>query len=143
MNKFLLATLLLSSAVRAEVIECPKLFPSEETALPEAGLGKTGAARIQRGHLSHAYIHFGEMYAEPFFTPPPSKKVKGGWDAKYSFAPEYKNWLVCRYGGDVWGGGTVERWQSLDPKLSSCLLKVREVKEPHVQAGWKASADCN
>jgi hypothetical protein len=51
--------------------------------------------------LSHAYLHFGELCVEQFFTPPASKKVKSGWDSKYSLGPEDKNWLVCRYGGDV------------------------------------------
>lgn len=142
MNKLLLVSLVLSSTAHAQVIECPKLFPSNETAFSEVSLGKTGAARVQRGHLSHAYMYFGELYGEQFFTPPVSKKVKGVWDAKYTFSPEYKNWLVCTYGGDAWGGGTVERWERLDPKITSCLLKVRQVKEPQMQTVWKATADC-
>ena len=88
-------------------------------------------------------MHLGELYGEQFFTPPASKKVKGGWDTKYSFGTEYKNWLVCTYGGDVRGGGTVERWQRIDANITSCLLKVREVKQPPTQTAWKATADCN
>lgn len=97
---------------------------------------------MQRGHLTYAYMYFGELYGEQYLTPPASKKVKGGWDAKYNFVPEFKNWLVCRYGGDEWGGGNVERWERLDPKITSCLLQVRKVKEPQTQATWKATAAC-
>jgi hypothetical protein len=142
MRILLYAALVLSSTVNAQVIECPKFFPSKDLALSEVPSGHKGSARLQPARLSHAYMYVGELYGEQTMVPPGGRKVKGGRDAEYNFAPQDPNWLICTYGGSAWGDGDIEWWEKLDPKINHCVLTVREIKEQPYPIRWTAAAVC-
>ncbi|HEV7817331.1 MAG TPA: STY0301 family protein [Janthinobacterium sp.] len=144
----LFAALVLASTANAEVIECPKLFPSKDITLSEVPLGHKGNARVQRAHLSLAYMYVGELYGEQYLVGPDVRNSKGGMDIEHGFRPEDTKWLVCRYGGNEWSrseqgvSGTIEWWEKLDPKITSCVLKIREIKVPHTTSDWTATTTC-
>lgn len=142
MKILMCAALVLSSIANAQPIECPKLFPAKDTALPELAPGNVGKVRVRQAHLSFAYMYFGDLFGEQTLVGPEAKKVKGGWDSEYGFSPQDTNWLICRYGGSSWGSGDIELWQKVPPNVTSCVLKVRQVSEPHSPAGWTAKAIC-
>ena len=148
MKGLLFAALVLTSTANAEVIECPKILPTEDTTLSEVPFGHNGSMRVQRSHLSFAYMYVGKIYGEQYMVGADVKNSKGGMDIEYGFRPENTKWLVCRYGGDEWSHstngvvGTIEWWERLDPKITACVLKVRAVKVPHLTSGWTAAATC-
>jgi hypothetical protein len=49
---------------------------------------------------------------------------------------------VCRYGGQHWGSGQIERWEQLPKRFTRCLQKEREIKVPHTTSDWSAAATC-
>ena len=149
MKKILLTALALSPTVNAQVIECPKLLPSMEMPQSAAPSPHKAGARLRPIGLTYADIQVSELYGLPAEVPPPGKKVKGGWDTEYRFMPQEKTkWLLCVYGGTEWSGlkhtnlGAVEWWGKVDEKANSCVLKVRETKNPHSLSDWSATAVC-
>ncbi|NHZ64095.1 STY0301 family protein [Massilia genomosp. 1] len=138
----LLAAIFLSSAAQAVEVTCPDFYRSKTLTLAPDSSDPEGHGLLKPAHLSYTYIHDGDLYSEQTLVPPASTKVKGGWQTEFSVVPETDNWLVCGYGGQTWGDGSLERWQRLDSKLSSCVLRVTQTKEPRSQTVWKARASC-
>lgn len=150
MKEFLLTALLLSPTVHAQVIECPKHLPSKELRLSDTPSPHQAGARILPTSLSYANIQFSELYGQPMDVPPEAKKVKGGWDTEYRFMQAEKTkWLVCSYGGasgSVISGGSVtgaaEWWGKVDEKSTTCVLKIRELKDRYLPTFYTATAVC-
>jgi len=90
----------------------------------------------------------GGLYGDDQLVGPEGRKVKGGWDTEYGFTPQQTKWLVCVYGGTEWSGmkrivpGRIEWWEKVDPKITSCILQVREIKFPASLSDWTATATC-
>jgi len=148
MRTLLFAALVLCASVKGEVIKCPERYPSKDVLLPEIPSGHQSSARLIPARLSLAYMYFGDLYGEQYLEGPGSRKVKDGWDTEYNFTPQETKWLVCVYGGTEWSGldrisgGSIERWEKLDPKIISCVLKVRETKIGASLSDWTATASC-
>jgi len=141
MRTLLFAALLLFSTAHAEVITCPERFPTKDMALSDNPAGRHGLARLKPARLSNAYMISGELYSEEQFVPDITK-VEGGRDVRYSFTPDDTNWLVCEYGGGERVGGSIQLWEKINPKISGCELKIREIKVPHTASDWSAAAAC-
>lgn len=95
-----------------------------------------------------AYMYIGELYGDQYLIGPDVAHSNGSMDIQHGFRPEDKKWLVCVYGGNEWSGnkqvidGPVQLWQKLDPRITSCILKVRKVKTSTSPAPWTATAEC-
>ncbi len=142
LKALLLAGFLLSSTVQAVEVACPDFYRSKTLTLPPDSSDPEGHGLMKPAHLSYTYIHDGDLYSEQTLVPPPSTKVKGGWQTGFGVVPDTDNWLVCVYGGQTWGDGRLERWQRLDSKLTSCVLHVRQTKVRQNPTAWKAWAAC-
>ena len=144
MKPLIFATIMLSTLGHAEMIKCPERFPAQDVSLPTAPSGEEGGARVQPARLSGAYFEIGPLFAPP--TVPLITKVKGGWDTEYLLGPidnHEPRWLVCRYGGQQWGGGQIERWEKLPKRFTRCLQKVRAARIPYTtNTDWTQSAVC-
>jgi hypothetical protein len=139
--RLLLATLALSSVVHAGEIKCPDRFPVKYVALPANPSYGGASVRITEARLSNAYFIEGQIYGPRVFIPD-TTKVKGGYDLKFGLLPNQPRWLVCKYGGERWGGGPIERWERMPDTINSCAMKVREIKIPHTTSDWTATATC-
>ncbi|MDP3671776.1 MAG: STY0301 family protein [Telluria sp.] len=140
MKKLLFAALVLVSTANAEVIKCPERYPTKDVTVSDNPSGRKGVARLQPTRLSNAYMVSGELYAEQQFVPEITK-VKGGLDIGYNF-PNEGRWLVCLYGGGERMAGSIDWWDRLNPKITECVLKLRETKVPHGESAWAATATC-
>lgn len=93
-------------------------------------------------------MQVGKLYRDQIEVPPGGRKVNGGWETKFHFPPTEDKWLVCVYGGNEWRpgtqmiGGAVEWWGKVDPKTTSCVLKVNATKEQYMPTFWTATASC-
>lgn len=116
----LLFACLLAPAVHAQVIECPKFYPWQDTPLAEVPYQHKGKGIVAKAKLSGAAMYTGEMGGQGELQGD-GRKVKDGWDVDYGFGPEPK-WLVCTYGKS----GDVTWWEQIDSKVTRCSLKVRE-----------------
>jgi hypothetical protein len=121
MKKLLLACLILAPAAQAQVFECPKFYPWQDTVMAEVPYKHNGKGVVRKQELFGANWMggdfndtFGEMQG------PPTKKVKGGVDI---VVPTFARWLVCDYGGGIsW-------WEELKldkNKAQSCVMQVRD-----------------
>ncbi|UOD29567.1 hypothetical protein INH39_29960 [Massilia violaceinigra] len=142
MKALLLAALIVSPAAQAVEVKCPDVYPAKTLKLAPDASDTEGHGLMKRAHLSYTYIHDGELYSEQTLVPPPRTKVKGGWHTEFGVVPDTDNWLVCVYGGATWGDGSLERWQRLDSKLSSCVLHVKQTRLKHNPQLWNAWAVC-
>lgn len=103
-----LAALAMILDVRAQTLQCPARFPTNDVSI-EGG-------RVQPARLSFAYIHSGDLYSEQLLRGPEPKQVQGGWDVQYGAMPTAGAWLVCLYGGTEWRGhdrispGKIQWW---------------------------------
>ena len=118
----LFACLLMSAAVEAQEVSCPRFYPSEDFILTDGSSQRSGQGVLKKQELSGASWMggdfndtFGEMAGG-------SKKVKGGLDTA---VPTFAKWFVCWYGG----GRAVAWWQELKPdlvKAGSCKIQLRD-----------------
>jgi hypothetical protein len=121
MKRLIFASVLLASAAEAQVIECPKFYPSEDTPLAEVPYQHKGKGFIAKARLNGASMFTGEINGQVELHGDRAK-VKGGWNVRYGFAPADVRWLVCSY-----GGGDIAWWEQLDTKTTSCQLELREM----------------
>jgi hypothetical protein len=150
---FFVSWLLVLSTAQAEEIRCPDRYPSNEATLSEVPAGHQGSGLVRGAKLSSAYIHVGQLHADPNgfeamqLVP---KRVKGGWDTDDAFSPGETKWLVCVYGGDGRLSvdnprvtGSVEWWERIGTNVSQCALHFREVKRTNrAPSDWTAAAAC-
>lgn len=151
MKTLLFTALTLAATANAEVIKCPDFYPGKEVTLPEIPSGHKGSGLIRGARLTSAYVYVGKLHSDPNgfeamqLVP---KKIKGGWESVDNFTPDETRWLVCVYGGDsksvglIRATGAIEWWESIDPKIARCELKFMEVKVPHSDSLWTATAVC-
>lgn len=119
MKPALLLLLALAPAARAQVIECPKFYPWEDTPLAEVPHQHKGKGFVAKSALRGAGMYGGELRGQGELQGD-AQKVRGGWDVRHGFAPGDQKWLVCTY-----GGGDVTWWEQIDPKVTSCIVKTR------------------
>jgi hypothetical protein len=120
-----LLLLVLAPAALAQVIECPKFYPWQDTQLAEVPHQHKGAGFVSKATLSGAGMYTGELNGKGELMGD-GKKVKGGWNVQHGFAPGEAKWLVCTY-----GKGDVTWWERIDPRVTACTLEVREAgREP-------------
>jgi hypothetical protein len=120
MKTLLLALLAVStSTTYAQVIECPKFYPWQDTRLAEVPPQHKGTGLLAKSRLAGASMYTGELGGQAELQGD-GKKVKGGWEVNYGFASGDARWLVCSYGAQItW-------WERMDPKATACKLEVRE-----------------
>jgi hypothetical protein len=121
MKRLILVTLLLGSGVQAQIIECPKFYPWEDTPLAEVPHQHKGKGFIAKARLEGASMYTGAINGHGELQGD-RNKVKGGWDVRYGFESADTRWLVCSY-----GGGDITWWEQLDSKTTSCKLEIREM----------------
>lgn len=153
--KAMFAVLLLGyGAVGAHELKCPASYPSNPISLPERPPGQAGVGEVRGGSLSDAYIYAGELHGRAYgfdaVTGPEPIRVKNGWNTEYTFTPSETKWLVCAYGGNELSRakprvqGKIEWWEPIAPRVTRCVLQVRELKQPYkVPSNWVASAVCD
>lgn len=120
MNKLVFSSLLLSTAAQAQVVECPKFYPWQDTQLAEVPYQHNGKGIVKKRALSGAsgfigeFNNAGELQGD-------IRKVKGGLDVGL---PSETKWLVCWYGKT----GDISWWEELKlgSKVTSCTLQIRE-----------------
>lgn len=146
--------LLLNTSAGAKELYCPDTYPTNPISLPRSS-DQAGAGLVRTGALSNAYLYAGKLHSDALgfdamVGTAQRKRVKGGWDIEYRFAPSETKWLVCTYGGDELSNakanlqGTIEWWEPVPSGVTRCMLQVREVKRPYrLPSGWTASAVCN
>ena len=120
MRAFALAVLL-APTVHAQVVECPKFYPWQDTPLAEVPYRHAGKGVVARAQLSGASMYVGDWNGRGELVGD-GKKVRGGRDTRYGFEPGDVKWLVCTYGRD----GSVTWWEQMDPKATSCVVRLRE-----------------
>jgi hypothetical protein len=108
-----------TSTTRAQVTECPRFYPWQDTRLAEVPPQHKGTGVLTKSRLASAAMYAGELGGQAELQGD-RQKVKGGWDVLYGFARGDARWLVCSYGAQItW-------WEQMDPKATSCKLEVRD-----------------
>lgn len=131
MRKLLFVCLLLGPAAQAQVIECPKFYPWEDTALAVAPPNHKGKGLVGKTSLDGATLTIGAVNNGTELRGD-IKKVKGGRTVEYHMTDGPK-WFVCHYGRDVaW-------WEELDNKVSRCKL---EIKNKNSEGMMDATLTC-
>lgn len=120
MRRALLLWVALAPAAQAQVIECPKFYPWQDTPVAEVPYQHKGQGFVAKAKLSGAGMYAGELNGRGELMGD-SKKVKGGFDVDFGFGREPK-WLVCSYGTS----GDIRWWEQIDAKATRCTLKLRE-----------------
>lgn len=145
--------LLLNANASADELWCPNSYPDNPVSLPRSP-GQTGAGLVRTGAFSNAYLYAGKLHSDPFgfeamVGTAERKRVKGGWDTEYRFAPSETKWLVCAYGGNELENakasrqGRIEWWEPIPAGATHCVLRIREVKQRNpLPSAWTASAVC-
>jgi hypothetical protein len=145
--------LLLNGNASSEELSCPNSYPDNPIGLPRSP-GQTGAGLVRTGAFSNAYLYAGKLHSDPsgfeaMVGTAQRKRVKGGWDTEYRFAPSETKWLVCAYGGNELQNakasmqGRIELWEPIPAGAIRCVLRIREVKQPYqLPSAWTASAAC-
>ena len=121
MRRALLLCAALARDVHAQVIECPKFYPSTDTALADVPYQHKGRGFVAKSPLRNALMYAGEINGKQALVGEPHK-VKGGRDLHHGFEPGESKWLVCFYGEDR----TIAWWEQIDPRVTSCVVQVRE-----------------
>lgn len=118
MNKLILAFLMLPAAIQAQVVECPKFYPWQDTPLSEVPYQHKGKGIVKKRELTGASGFDGELNGAAELQGI-RKNVKGGYDVEL---PGATKWLVCWYGER----GDISWWEQLDSsKTTRCVLRVR------------------
>lgn len=123
MTRLLLLALCFPLAALAEVVECPKFYPWEDTRLAEVPFGHSGMGNVVKSPLAGASMWEREPLSKGAELVGETKKFKGGSDTKYELGPGEEKWLACFYGRD----GAVQWWEKLGRTLTSCVVEVRTV----------------
>lgn len=110
---------LVAPAVQAQVVECPKFYPWQDTPLAEVPYRHRGQGFVARSVLRGAGMYTGEINGKAELVGDP-RTMKGGREVAYGFQPGENKWLVCSY-----GDGSVTWWEQMDPKATSCLVRTR------------------
>jgi hypothetical protein len=116
----LLFACLVAPAAHAQVIECPKFYPWQDTPIAEVPHQHKGKGFVAKTKLTGAGMYAGDINGQGELHGE-EQKVKGGWDVRHGFAAVDQKWLVCSY-----GSGQVTWWEQLDAKVTSCMLQTRE-----------------
>ena len=119
MKAVILACLIVAPVTHAQVIECPKFYPWQDTVLAEVPHGHQGKGLVRKGQLIDAVLNEGEFNQRSFGELQGGRKnLKNGWEVDYPSFPGQK-WFICFY-----EPGNVTWWEKLDTKPLSCKLKV-------------------
>jgi hypothetical protein len=110
----------LAPAAHAQVVECPKFYPWQDTPLAEVPYQHRGQGFVAKSVLRGAVMYTGEINGKAALVGEPHK-VKGGQDVRHGFEPGERKWLVCSY-----GDGSVTWWEQMDPKATSCVVQMRD-----------------
>jgi len=121
MSKLLFVALLLPAAVQAQVVECPKFYPWQDTSLAEVPYGHKGVGNLSKAPLMSGSMWGREPRREGVELIGETKKVKGGFDTRYAFGPDEDKWFACWYGKD----GIVQWWEKMDKTSTNCVVEVR------------------
>lgn len=111
----------LAPVVHAEVIECPKFYPWQDTPIAEVPYRHKGQGFLAKSKLLSASMFTGEIDGKAELVGE-QHKVKGGWDVHHGFTKGESKWLVCFYGER----GTVAWWEQIDPKVTRCVVQTRD-----------------
>ena len=106
MKTALLAIILVSGTVQAEVIDCPA---------KNSGVRLIGAGIFEGDEKQH------ELMGEP-------KMVHGGHDVRFGFNGGEVRWIAC------WYEATAARWYRVSPSAKHCILKQRTLESCRVTA---------
>jgi hypothetical protein len=120
MKTVLVVFLLVSGAARAEVVECPKFYPWQDTPLTEIPFQHKGKGIVAKARLSGAGMYVGDFNGEGELQGV-RKSFQGGYEVEFGGGARRK-WLVCSYGTS----GDIRWWEQLDNKSVTCKLAVRE-----------------
>jgi hypothetical protein len=123
MSRLLFTCLLFGSAAQAQVYECPKFYPWQDTVLAEVPYKHNGKGVVAKRELVSASVMqdefnkpWGELYGSG------EKKVRGGVDIDF---PRDITWFVCWYGD----GRQVAWWEELkldQSKVQGCTMQIRD-----------------
>jgi hypothetical protein len=123
MKRLLFSCLLLGSTAQAQVFECPKFYPWQDTVLPEVPYKHNGKGVVAKRELTSASVMqdefnkpWGELYGSG------EKKVKGGVDIDF---PADVTWFVCWYGD----GRSIAWWEELKlnrAAVRGCTMQIRD-----------------
>lgn len=106
MKAALIAIILVSGAVQAEVIECP---------------AKNLGARLVGAGMFEGNVKQYELMGEP-------KMVRGGHDVRFGFNGGEVRWIAC------WYEPATARWYRVSASAKHCILKQRKVESRQVTA---------
>lgn len=121
MTRILLLALLFPFPALAEVVECPKFYPWEDTTLAEVPFGHSGLGNVVKSPLAGASIWEREPRGKGTELVGETRKVKGGSDTRFRFGPVEEKWLACFYGRD----GSIQWWEKLARTSTSCMVEAR------------------
>jgi hypothetical protein len=120
MKTILVACLFASGVAQAEVVECPKFYPWQDTPLAEVPFQHKGKGIVAKASLSGAGMYVGDFNGEGELQGV-RKRVPNGYEVEYGGGSRPK-WLVCSYGTS----GDIRWWEQLDSQSATCKLAVRE-----------------
>lgn len=115
----LFACLILTSAAQAQVVDCPKFYPSQDTVLSEVPYQHNGKGLVHKGRLSGAAMSEGEFNGDAMSIMHGLRtETKGGWEEDF---PKFRGgkWLICYY-----EPGNISWWEQLGDQPRACRLKV-------------------
>jgi hypothetical protein len=135
MRLALFACLIVASTAQAQVIECPKFYPSQDTVLPEVPYQHKGKGLVRKAKLSGAAMSEGEFNGDAMSIMHGLRtETKGSWEEEF---PKFhgRKWLVCYY-----EPGNISWWEELGSEPVACKLKV--TKQKSVGASMDARVSC-
>lgn len=115
----LLASLIVTTAAQAQVVECPKFYPSQDTVLSEVPYQHKGKGLVRKGRLTGAAMSEGEFNGDAMsIMHGLRKETKGSWEEEF---PRFHGpkWLVCFY-----EPGNVSWWEQIGDGPLACTLRV-------------------
>jgi len=122
---FLIPLVLPLASAQAQVVEfeCPKFYPSQDTALAEVPYQHKGKGIIKRRELYNVALFWGDSSGIMELAPAFDKKVKDGTDV--GFLPP--TWLVCYYGNvSWWEEVNADKMAEKGQIKEGCILQIRD-----------------
>jgi hypothetical protein len=119
MKRLILLIAFVPPPAMAQVFECPKFYPNQDTVLSEVPYRHDGKGVIARGEITGGRWMGGE-FNDTFgvMQGPAPKNVPG---ETISVVPTFARWLVCDYTSGV------QWWEELKlAELKQCSLHVRD-----------------